>query len=270
MLASGSKKFPCAPIVYLAKRAPHPYLGAMWSSFGTSRQCWKDFIQYSGDKIHTLQLYASNENCRKKRICAHYEHLPTLSPDAYNKRLCKGRRKTLNRTRRLFKKIFTWFQENRKPNTKPLLALGLESAYSKCAARRLVRIAKRVGFKKKQIVHNPDSRGYQGNVGAGLYEWHGVRQHGLRPSIGTLDGVRVEICQGNGSISGDSLSSLEVKRWVQRHRKSNKYLGLWCPLHQGLKANSQSVGDPRSRKFKVSIREVDRGLAIAGYKKKRK
>ena len=282
-LAAGmSEKFPCKRAAQLGKGTPRPYMSTLWQSFGDSTKCLEKFIEASGNKSHTLQFYLSNEVCRRKENCFPQELEHKLSVADYNKRLCKGRRRTLSRVIKRILDIKRFCNEKGSEKTHCLLSIGLESQFNQCAASRLVRLAKRHGWHKRELIHNPVPGGpYQGSAGAFYVERHGIRlQFSVPPlrRIATLDGIDPDFCRDkNGRHgAGDRISTPDMQSWTDSYKKRVAYLAYWCSVHQGLTSDSGSAPDPKARtpyvpkahisKFiEISNQERQKGKPIPGW-----
>lgn len=272
-LAAKNKRFPCDQLLEFYKGAPHPYLAILEGSFGSSSRCVRKFLKASKSRPHTLQYYISNEVCRRKGNCERrgsYELMGSYSVSQYNKALEQKNRKVVKAVKKRAKKILRECRRNGSPNTKCLLAIGLESQFSERAAKALVQIAMSAGWQSEQIVHNPVHMApYHGYAGAYYYESHGVRH--TKPTkdpsrnIVTLDGDDPSFCnKGRPGIS-NQVSFSDLQRWTERHRKRTAYIAYWCSVHQGIVGDSGTSPKPHLRTPRVDSGDIAPLRQLAGF-----
>lgn len=262
-LAAQHKKFPAKECAYLANKLKRPYISFLWKSFGTKDNCIKEFIKAAADKPHTIQIYASNEVCRRWGNCQPYEFLPNLDVDAYTTALKRGNRKVANKVKKNFRKIKRFADLRGNHNTRWLLVpTGLESQHDKEAAKKLIELAEQEGWSKDNLVYNPVvHRGYQGDdVGAYYHETHGVHASERQArGIVSFDGAHDSEC-GRGRPE-DKFSQGDLRSWISRHTGANAYVAYWCSEHQGLFSDTVSAPPVRDRTPVVSSRDTDRVLS---------
>ena len=258
LLAMQHKDFPCRPVDIYIKAAPHPYVSVLYGSFGTKTKCLKRFTSMSSKKKHTIQFYMSNEVGRRKNNLASYEFLPNLSVGEYNKKLERNNRRVVKKVKRQSKAIKKLCSSISNTNTRCLIAIGLESQFSKGATKRLVNILKEE-WNVENIIHNPvEQAPHHGRSGANYYESHGlfaVPRGPASKNIVSLDGATPDLCPGGGIIIGDRVSDAAMRGWAARYRRTTAYAGNWCPMHQGLRLDSGVLGHPRQRLPRVTNRE---------------
>jgi hypothetical protein len=261
-LASASPRFNCRPLLRYYRRQNEVYLGALWASFGRSRRCWKRVIALG--KPTTLQIYATNENCRKKGNCFKGEFLPTVSVGELERRTLSGETRTGSQWVRLFRSIRSFCDGNLEGESRCLLALGLESQWSRKMTNKLVELAAFAGWSSEYVVTNPSiNAGFQGRSRAGLRERHVTTRKLFFPArdsgreIITLDGVAASyVCN---RWAGDEISEEQLRESIRRNcRSKTRYFGLWCPEWQGLSGDSSVAPPPRSRKPSVNYRSLFR------------
>jgi len=278
-LASGHKRFPCQKIMPLHKASPNAYHATMWQTFGPSNtsagnRCWRKYMKSMESKPHTLQFYLSNEVCRRKGNCYKQELNSKLSVSEYNKKLCNGHRKTLKKVKKRMNQIKDFCGRYGNVNTNCLLAVGLESQFSECAAKKLVDTAIGEGWDRKKLIHNPvHNAPYLQTGGAYYYEQHNTSLHfpsGIAQSrrIITLDGIDPNYCkdaQGREGIS-DRISAPDLQSWTDNNKNRVSYLGYWCSVQQGITGSTATSPDPRKRSPYVASRDINKFIAHAKFK----
>ena len=253
---------------FIAENAPHPYLSYLDSTFGESNACLRRFLRAAGDKPNTVEVYMSNEVCRLKGNCQKdADFLPHVPTNVYNEKLCAKDPVILQAVKKKQRQIRRHLELYGKPTTKKLLAIGLESMYSKCAANTLIETAIQVGWKREEIVHNPKNIApFHGDAGAGFLEHHGLQPvKGTFPTIISLDGECPDFCNGCDKFPGNKLSSHDLSSWLRKNGPRTSYFAFWCPGSNGLTLDSGSAPPPRSRHPKLSSFELNRSYQIAGY-----
>ena len=274
-LAAMHEDFPCKRIRRMVDSSPRPYLGVLYGSFGDSTKCLERFISASGKKHHTLQFYLSNEVCRRKGNCYSQELEHDLTVSAYNKLVCKGRRGTISRIKKRMLDIRRFCDEKGSEKTRCLLAIGLESQFSRCAAQKLVVLAKESGWHKKEIVHNPvPGTNYQGDAGAYYVEYHGRSLRSAYPperTIATLDGIDPDFCRDKNGRQGISnrITAQDMQRWTDSYKDRASYLGYWCSVHQGITGDSGTSPNPKERTPHVAPGDVSEFIRIADQKRQK-
>lgn len=273
-LASAGDRFPCKRVIDFYRRAPEVYLGAMWKTFGARRRCWKRVL--SLPKRATLQIYISNEVARKKGNASSYELLPQLSIREYNEKLESKDPATIRKVSRTMRRIRRFCDRNLKEGDRCLLALGLESQFTRKALGVLVDLAEQNGFRNEDTIHNPSSvAAYQARGSAGIIERHAGRgaarlfydeREPAERVIITFDGIDPSFCSRRERTSLDRISPAEVRLVVDYHRNRARYIGAWCGVWQGLTADSRIAPDPRSRRFIVPRRSLKRWAIVFGYR----
>ena len=277
-LASGHKKFPCKQALRMVRAAPEVYHATMWQTFGYSNmsagnRCWRKIIKVAESKPLVLEFYLSNEVCRRKGNCYPQELEHRSSVGRYNDELCQGKRRTVRQVKRRMNEVKKFCDRFGSETTACLLAIGLESQFNECAARKLVSLAKEVGWDEKQLVHNPVHMSpYKGDAGAYYIESHNRSLHypsgtPQRRKIATLDGVDPDYCRDANGREGisDRISRSDLQRWTDTNKTRVAYLGYWCSVHQGIEGNTSTSPDPRKRVPFVHPSDVTAFIEQAGY-----
>lgn len=264
-LAAESKRFPHNKCGEFAKASPRPFLAVLADSFGKSRKCLRRFMRQSQGKNTYFQYYAGNGSGRRKTLRS-YEFLHDLDKHEYNRKLCDGdrsvKRTIVNQARRLRKRCEKYAHEE----AQCLISPELESQFTECAINKWVEYAKKAGWKKKQIVHNPVNIGpYQGRGDAGILERHWVFNKSAEKSYHLgVDGACADHCGGCG-ITGSRVQDDQILQWHTDNKdRRNQYFSLWCPEHQGLYEDSGTAPEPRKRRIRVSQSSFDSGNKLIG------
>lgn len=277
-LASGHVKFPCKRILPLHKASPVAYHATMWQTFGISNtsagnRCWRKIIETMGEKPLVLEFYISNEVCRRKGNCYSQELNHRLSVSQYNKKLCDGHRRTVRKVKRRMTEIKSFCGRYGKETTHCLLAIGLESQYSECAAKKLVSLAKGTGWGDHQIIHNPvGGAPYLKTAGAHYVEHHNTGLHfpaslPTNRRIATLDGIDPDFChdkQGREGID-NRMGETALQGWTDVNKTRTAYLGYWCSVHQGITGSTTSSPDPRKRSPYVAKSDITKFIKLAKF-----
>lgn len=267
VLALQHDSTPCKPIVKYARKAPAPYLSFLLDSFGTSKACARAYTKAAAGKTHFLQVYLSNEVCRRKGNCAPYEFLANLSVGEYNSRLERGDSRVITRVVKQARKAHQICEGVKNDRTKCLLAIGLESQYTEGAARAISEAAVSAGWPREALIHNPVNTGpYQGYGGAHYYESHGLHAPTKERSRGivTLDGETPDLCPPGGATIGSRISNEGLQSWSRSYQARAAFIAAWCPAHQGLRADSSVAPKPRSRVLRLRARDFTTWLRVAG------
>jgi hypothetical protein len=274
MLALQHKDFPCKKLDPYINKAPHPYVSVLWDTFGDSNKCLKRFLKKSKNKPHTLQVYMSNEVCRRKGNCRSYEFLPKLSVGEYNKRLANGHKKTFKAVRKKATEIRKFCESTGNHNTNCLIAIGLESQFTKQATKALVNQVKLAGWADDKIIHNPVNVGpYHGLGGAYYYESHGLwadLREGQERSIVSLDGTRPDLCGSSGEFSGDRVTDKDMQKWRDHYKTRTSFAALWCGPMQGLTTSTVAAKPARQRSLWVRSESINRYSELMGLGKENK
>lgn len=241
-LATRSPHFPCRPVLRWYKKQNKIFHATLYqSSFGASDRCLRRIAALQQDV--TLQLYLSNEACRRNRTCERGDLLPELSTFEYEQLLLgelwpvSQSQKRLKAVRDAASSALTFCESVRRPGFRCLLALGLESNFNLEAARILRWMVIFDGWEREQIVFNPVA---DSPAAAGVSYWH--EHHSLQSDskrqIVTMDGNDTAgMCSG-AEFGLQRISAESVFRFLRGETVA--MFGAWCPGWQG-----QPKGGPR-------------------------
>lgn len=255
LLAIQHKKFPCRSSTEVAKIYKKPYIAYLDSTFGRKTECLAHFISEAGSKKHFLQVYVSNEVCRRKGNCQRGDFLKHYSVNRLNYKLSRRDIGLEIRFKNRFRRILLELLAISSPNTKIRISPGLESQYTSAASITLSAWLLEVGWLKKQMILNQVGNAkYQGYAGYGFKESHSSN---LRTSLsygGSLDGeCNSQICNCVGFSNTSNQASLNK---FLRNKKAD-YLLAWCPKHQGLSSVSTiHAPPPRKRNIRVPLKDI--------------
>lgn len=202
------------------------YHASLWRSFGDSKRCYKRLFALK--QPVTLEIYLSNEAGRRNHTLEGADLIPWASVGIYNEMLESGAARHYVKERAL--EIKTFCEAYRKPKDRCLLALGLESNFTRKAAQAVARAVKQAGWAYRETVYNPAFGSQNPNVA--YYHEHHFLQHPDttdRRSIVSLDGNHLDICRGQSNFN--KISSAELRYWLNGNRV--RYFGAWCPMWQG-------------------------------------
>jgi hypothetical protein len=183
-----------------------------------------------------MQLYLSNEACRRNGTCERADLLPELNPWQYEQLLLgeSNYPQKYEIVRRAGARVLKFCESVARPGFRCLIGLGLESNFSHEAARWLRWVLIFDGWERDQIVYNPvDDRPDSGAV-AYWHEHHELRSDvNAHRQIVTLDGWDSDLCSG-GKFGLHTTSAELVRRWLLGGNYG--LFAAWCPGWQGLPA----------------------------------
>jgi hypothetical protein len=270
-LAAEHRSFPSAKCGKYANAADQPFIAVLADSFGTDKGCLRRFMRKSRGKPTYWQYYAGNGSGRRKRLYS-YEFMHRLSIDEYNEKLCSGHRSTKRAVIKQARTLRKRCERAAHEKATCLLSPELESQFTKCALNRWVRYAKRAGWKKEQIVHNPVNIGpFQGRGDAHILERHWLFSRSAPENYHLgIDGACADHC-GPCGISGSRVTDNQIVQWLTAHEdREDQFFSLWCPEHQGLYRDSGGAPEPRRRSIRVSESSYGAGNCLIGAVVKRK
>jgi hypothetical protein len=253
-LASGNSRFPCSKVVKWHKRiGGEVYHATLWRSFGESKRCYKRLFALK--QPVTLQFYLSNEAGRRNRTLESVDLLPALDVFTFNALLETGARAVISRVQSRAASIWAFCEAHTKQGDRCLLALGLESNFTKGAALAVAKAVKSAGWHYRDLVYNP-AYFYRGTDVTFYYEQHSLQQSPVsaKRTIISLDGNHFHKCQGRSNY--DQISTAELRYWFNTNRVH--YFGAWCFGWQG---NGQ-CGRRSKRAFSVGKSELNQFLEI--------
>lgn len=151
--AAQHDSFPCSALIDAAIALPAPALTFPFHTFGTASDCVARFVAASADKPHLLQIYATNETCRKHNSCTTGDLFHGVSSAELNRRLEDHEPTTIATFDQRFSDISQFISSVTSKNTRTVVSLGLEDEYTTEAAGIVYDLA---AAHFKEISENPE------------------------------------------------------------------------------------------------------------------
>jgi hypothetical protein len=262
-LASGNPRFPCSQALRFHRSVPGPaYHATLWGTFGYSKRCWRKVFRLH--KPVTMEFYATSEPTRRRGAMTRLDFMPRLSVTQYDQRIRSGKNGIASAFIQRASDILQFCQEAKKKNDQCLFSPCLECSLTQKATRRLLAWAKEAGWRKSELVLNPNGGRFDsGALGAGIVESHNWLQSDFPTKtkrIITLDGWDSHLC-GFGTVR-PKISTAQVREWRRRNNNRVDYRGAWCPMWQGLTGRGQYL-EPHRRNFSLSGGSLNSFVEIA-------
>lgn len=230
-----ASSYPCSDKINIDRHARQPAATAVVGSFGKDWSCLSRWISHFSRRNHLLEVFFSNEACRRhpeKTDCERGDFLPSVSVGELNNRLERKDPATIQAAQLWAGDILAHVEAIKLPTTTLILATGLEDNFTDKAYRVLAQSIREIW--PYLIIRNPV--GGKGHASA-------LERHGAKARCGGA----VEIKNEDGDEHFSSRKFL---------KDSNCFASfLWRPKHQGRTGNWQSI--PRSkRKFTIPYSDI--------------
>lgn len=150
-----SKHYPCGQLLRVVRTLRRPAINVLIGTFGSEEKCLVEVMKEITDRPHLLEVYFSNEVCRRNRCCYAGEFLRGSSVIGLNQRLETKRRTTLSAIASRMQYVNELLAKLRSPNTRVVLSF-LEDNFTKKAYANLTKEIRSSGF-NDMFVRNPVS-----------------------------------------------------------------------------------------------------------------
>lgn len=232
----------CKKLTYYLETLPEPAASVLWGSFGNDFSCLRFLLKIAkkSQKHWWVQIHLSNEAGRRNKRLTNLDLLSKLSVLEYNQALESEDLIVKNAIAKRVREIRHIADKN--PHIIWNLSLGLESNFTRKAAKKIYKIVK-----KEWPYEISYSSIYNDKLNGAVRELHGYN------STKKLGGNCIRNGDGTGIVDLESnkfrgsYSVRKIARWYRRCRKSSCVCLFWANRWQGI--SFKKFVEPHRRNF---------------------
>lgn len=237
-----SPRYPCSQLLRIVRKVVHPGINALYGTFGINASCLSRIERVISNRPNLLEIFFSNEVCRRNGRCYAGELFPNLSVASFNRKLEDQDPTILPAIAQRYDSIDRLLNKVRGPNTQVLISF-LEDNFTDEAYVNFTRILRGLGY-QDGFSRNPVAPSRDHVVS------DAIELHGLEPSTGS--GIHTQLIANNDGEVGRGPGA-ECGAFVRRFPGALARF-IWDREGQGYTVDKFTL--PRDRHFRLSQSRV--------------